>query len=78
MDCYYDNEVYIDSYITIERKVTEFDKIQLVKELDFSFGYLELVYNDCLQRSKYLGIDLYELLLENNEVLEAIENLEAI
>lgn len=69
------NEIYIDSYITIERITTDSQKLELVKELDFSFGYLSIIYNECLQKSELLNIDVYELLLEQSEIINEIELL---
>lgn len=71
--CYYDVDVYIDNYITIKRIVTDLQKIELIKQLDFNFGYLQIIYNECLQKSELFNIDVWQLLLEQSEIINEIE-----
>lgn len=76
--CYANSEVYIDAYITIDkvyfaelendRKKEVLQELLDSGEIDLTFGYNEIEYEECVQKQSMLGGELIDYLIERNLV----------
>ena len=79
-DCYMDNEVYIDSYITIDKvcfaDLEDSRKKEVLRELldnneiDLTFGYNAIIINECNDKVTMFGGELIDYLIEYDNLVD--------